>query len=165
MIDWECTKNDVKDVVSLFCSNLIHTSTSGVRCMLGDEDLRGWLATVVVVVASGTWWRVLDLLLVLGTLTSIVTFLATLVAYPINSAGCRVVRWSWVEWSWRTRRHIGWPRCVVCLNMLLGIQILRFWGPELDELSSRGCLRTSVGMFMSSALMALLTRTWNEAKS
>src|SRR3954469_1779189 len=96
-IDWERTKNDVRGVVSLFGGNLIHTSTSGGRGGLGDEDLWGRLATTVVVVASGTWWRVLDLLLVLGTLTSIVTCLATLVAYPKNSAGCRVVRWSWVE--------------------------------------------------------------------
>src|SRR4051812_43347228 len=91
-IDWERTKNDVSGVVSLFGGNLIHTSTSGRRCVLGDEDLRGRLATVVVVVASGTWWSVLNLLLVLGTLTSIVTCLATLVAYSINGAGCRVVR-------------------------------------------------------------------------
>src|SRR4051812_10296806 len=87
-IDWERTKNDVSGVVSLFDGNLIHTSTSGGRCRLGDKDLWGRLATVVVVVvASDTWWSVLDLLLVLGTLTSIVTCLATLVADPISSAG------------------------------------------------------------------------------
>src|SRR4051812_47971266 len=106
-IDWERTKNDVSGVVSIFGCNLIHT------CWLGGVDLRGRLATVVVVVASGAWWRVLDLLLILGTLTSIVTCLATLVAYTIDSVGCRIVRWSWVERSWQTRRHIGWPRCVV----------------------------------------------------
>src|SRR3954466_3694663 len=90
IIDWERTKNDVRSVVSLFCSNLIHTSTSGGRCGLGDEDLWGRLATVVVVfVASGTWWSVLDLLLVLGTLTSVVTCRATLVAGSKDSA------WSW----------------------------------------------------------------------
>ena len=113
IIDWERTKNDVRDVVSIFCNNLIHTSTSGRRCGLGDEDLWGRLATVVVVVASGTWWSILNLLLILVTLTSIVTCLATLVTDSKDSAGCRVVRWSWVERSWWTRRHKGWPRCIV----------------------------------------------------
>ena len=116
-IDWERTKNDVSGVVSLFSCNLIHTS------WLGDVNLRGRLATVVVVVvvvASGTWWRVLDLLLILGTLTSLVTCLATLVAYTIDSAGCRIVWWSWVERSWRMRRHIGWPRCVVLPEHAVG---------------------------------------------
>ena len=81
-IDWERTKNDVSGVVSLLGCNLIHTS------WLGGVDLRRRLATVVVVVvASGTWWSVLNLLRILVTLTSIVTCLATLVAYPINSAG------------------------------------------------------------------------------
>src|ERR1041385_6892571 len=50
-------------------------------------------------------------------------------------------------------------------NMLLGIQILRFRGPELDEPSSLGCLRESSGVIKSSALMDLLTRIWNVAKS
>src|SRR3954462_14601293 len=86
IIDWERTKNDVRDVVSLFCSNLIHTSTSGGRCGLGDEELRGWLATIVVVVASSTWWSILDLLVVLGTVSRIVTRLDTLVADPKDSA-------------------------------------------------------------------------------
>ena len=54
IIDWECTKNDVRGVISLFCGNLIHTSTSGGRCRFGDEDLRGRISTVVFVVASGT---------------------------------------------------------------------------------------------------------------
>jgi len=73
---------------------------SGGRCRLGDEDLRGWLATVfVVVVASGTWWSVLNLVLVLGTLTRIVARQATLVAGSKDSAGSWFVRWSWVEWS------------------------------------------------------------------
>src|SRR3954470_6486549 len=130
-IDWERTKNDVSGVVSLFGGNLIHTSTSGGRCGLGDEDLWGRLATVVVVVvASGTWWSVLDLLLVLGTLTSIVTCLATLVAYPKNSAGCRVVRWSWVERSWWTRRHIGWPRCIVLPEHAVGNPDSALLGPR-----------------------------------
>src|ERR1044072_8474481 len=92
IIDWERTKNDVRGVVSLFCSNLIHTSTSGRRCRLGDEDLRWRFAKVVVVVASGTWWSILDLVLVLGTLTSVVDCLATLVADLKDSAGSRVVR-------------------------------------------------------------------------
>src|SRR3954462_9939364 len=87
IIDWERTKNDVRDVVSLFFSNLIHTSTSGGRCRLGGEKLRWRLAmvvvvVVVVVVASGTWWSVLDLLVVLGTLTILMARLATLVADP-----------------------------------------------------------------------------------
>src|SRR3954462_8343111 len=92
-IDWERTKNDVSGVVSLFGGNLIHTSTSGGRGGLGDVGLRGGLATGGVFVAPGTWWSVMYLLLVLGILTSIVTCLATLVAYPKNSAGSRVVRW------------------------------------------------------------------------
>src|SRR3954466_13831597 len=99
IIHWERTKNDIRGVVSLFCSNLIHTSTSGGRCRLGDEDLRGRLATVVVVVASGTWWSVMDLMLVLGTLMRVMARLATLVADPKDSAGSRVVRWIWVERS------------------------------------------------------------------
>src|SRR3954467_7786360 len=119
IIDWEHTKNDVKDVVSLSCGNLIHTSTSGGRCRLGDEDLRGRLATVVFV-ASGMWWSVLDLMLVLGTLTRVMARLATLVADPKDSAGSRVVRWSWVERSRWTRRHIGWPRCIVLPEHAVG---------------------------------------------
>src|SRR3954464_15876301 len=107
IIDWERTKNDVRHVISLFGGDLVHMSTSGGRCRLGDEDLRGWLATVVVVVASGTWWSVLNLMLVLGTLTGIVTRLATLVASSKDNPGSWVVRWSWVEWSWWTRRHKG----------------------------------------------------------
>src|SRR3954467_11727765 len=88
IIDWERTKNDVRGVASLFCSNLIHASTSGGRCRLGDEDLWGRLDTVVVVVvAFGTWWSVLDFLVVLGTLTRVVTRLTTLVADPKDSAG------------------------------------------------------------------------------
>src|SRR3954467_7430153 len=90
IIDWERTKNDIRSVVSLFGGNLIHTTTSGGRCRLGGEDLRGRLATVVVVVASGTWWSILDLMLVLGTLTGVMACLTTLVADSINSA------WSWV---------------------------------------------------------------------
>src|SRR3954471_24784542 len=86
IIDWERTKNDVRSVVSLFCSNLIHTSTSGGRSGFGGEDLRGWLATTIVVVASGTWWSVLDLLLVLGTLAGVVDCLTTLVADSKDSA-------------------------------------------------------------------------------
>src|SRR3954467_9884759 len=74
IIDWEHTKNDARDVVSLFGGDLVHTSTSGGRCGLGDEDLRGWLATIVVVVTSGTWWSILNLVLILGTLTRIVTY-------------------------------------------------------------------------------------------
>src|ERR1044072_7150857 len=89
IIDWERTKNDVRGVFSLFCGNLIHTSTSGGRCRLGDEDLWGRLATVVVVVvvASGTWWSILDLMLILGTITRVMARLATLVADPKDSAG------------------------------------------------------------------------------
>ena len=96
IIDWERTKNDVRGVVSLFGGNLIHTSTIGGRCRLGDVDLRRRLATIVVVVvaASGMWWSVLNLLLIMVTLTSIVTRLDTLVADPKDSAGSRVVRWS-----------------------------------------------------------------------
>src|SRR3954464_6730269 len=96
IIDWEHTKNDVRSVISLFGEDLVHTSTSGGRCRLGDEDLRGWLATVVVVVASGTWWSILNLMLVLWTISRIMTHLATLVASSEDSAGSWVVRWSWV---------------------------------------------------------------------
>src|SRR5437867_2015101 len=87
IIDWELTKNDVRGVVSLFGGNLIHTSTSGGRCRLGDVDLRGRLATIVFVVASSTWWSVLDLILILGTLTRVMARLATLVADPKDNAG------------------------------------------------------------------------------
>ena len=123
IIDWERTKNDVRGVIILFCGNLIHTSTSGGRGRLGDEDLRGRLATivvVVVVVASGTWWSVLDLMPVLGTVTRVMARLATLVADPKDSAGSRVVRWSWVERSRWTRRHIGWPRSIVLPEHAIG---------------------------------------------
>src|SRR3954471_4508561 len=48
IIDWERTKNDVRSVVSLFGGNLIHTTTSGGRSGFGCEDLRAWLATVVL---------------------------------------------------------------------------------------------------------------------
>src|SRR4051812_33135458 len=120
IIDWERTKNDVRGVVSLFCGNLIHTSTSGRRCRLGDEDLWGRLATIVVVFAFGTWWSVLDLMLVLGTFTGVMALLATLVADPKDSAGSQVVRWSWVERSQWTRRHKGWPRSIVLAEHAVG---------------------------------------------
>src|SRR4051812_43176737 len=97
IIDWERTKNDVRSVISLFSRDLVHTSTSGGRCRIGDEDLRGWLATTVVVVTSGTGWSILILELVLGTITRVVARLATLVADSKDSAGSWVVRWSWVE--------------------------------------------------------------------
>src|SRR4051812_12959793 len=114
-IDWERTKNDV----SLFSGNLIHTTTSGGRCRLGGEDRRGRLATVVVV-ASGTWWSVLNLMLVLGALTGVMACLTTLVAGSKDSAWSWVVWWSWVERSWWTRRHIGWPRGVVLAKHAVG---------------------------------------------
>src|SRR3954469_2359711 len=131
-IDWERTKNDVRSVVSLFSGNLIHTTTSGGRSGLGGEDLRGRLATVVVV-ASGTWWSILNLMLVLGALTGVVAFLTTLVADSIDSAWSWVVRWSWVERSWWTGRHIGWPRWVVLAEHAVG-------DPDLALLRARtGC--------------------------
>src|SRR3954470_21106937 len=87
-IDWKRTKNDVRSVVSLFSGNLIHTTTSRGRGGFGGEDLRGGFATFVVVVASsGTWWSVLNLVLVLGALTGVMACLTTLVADSINSAG------------------------------------------------------------------------------
>src|SRR3954465_5815085 len=120
-MDWERTKNDVRSVVSLFSGNLIHTTTSRGRSGFGGEDLRGRLATVVVVVvASGTWWSILDLMLILGTLTRVMARLATLVANPKDGAGSWVVRWSWVERSRWTRRHIGWPRWVVLPEHTVG---------------------------------------------
>src|SRR3954464_2787646 len=106
-IDWERTKNDVRSVVSLFSGNLTYTTTSRGRSGFGGEDLRGRLATVVVVVASGTWWSVLYLVLVLGALTRVMASLTTLVADSIDGACSWVVRWSWVERSWWTRRHVG----------------------------------------------------------
>src|SRR3954470_11501893 len=94
IIDWERTKNYVRSLVSLFGGNLIHTTTSGGRSGFGGEDLRRWLA-LVVVVASGTWWSILDLMLVLGTLMRVMACLATLVVDSVDSA------WSWVDWwSW-----------------------------------------------------------------
>src|SRR4051812_1628236 len=110
IIDWERTKNDARDVVSLFSGDLVHTFMSGGRCGLGEKDLWGWLATVIVVFASGTWWSILILVLILGTLVRVVTRLATLIASSKDSAGSWVVWWSWVEWSWWTRRHKGWPQ-------------------------------------------------------
>src|SRR3954465_15347829 len=104
IIDWERTKNDVRSVVSLFGGNLIHTTMSRGRSGFGGEDLRGRLAMVVVAVASGTWGSILDLMLVLGTLTGVMACLTTLVADSIDRA------WSWVERSWWMRRHVGWPR-------------------------------------------------------
>src|SRR3954467_8952827 len=114
-IDWKRTKNDVRSVVSLFSGNLIHTTMSRGRGGFGGEDLRGRFATVVVVVASGTWWSVLNLVLVLGALTGVMACLTTLVADTINSAGSWVVRGNW----W-TRRHIGWPRWVVLAEHTIG---------------------------------------------
>src|SRR4051812_47012189 len=122
IIVWERTKNDVRSVVSLFGGNLIHTSTSGGRCRLGGVDLRGRPATivVVVVVGSGTWWILLDLTLILGTLTRVMARLDTLVASPKDSAGSCIVWLSWVELSRRMRRHIGWPRWVVLPEHTVG---------------------------------------------
>src|SRR3954464_9063378 len=126
-IDWERTKNDVRSVVSLFGGNLIHTSTSGGRGRLGDGDLRGrpFTVFVVVVVASGTWWSILDLTLILGTLARIVDRLATLVGDPKDSAG------SWIVWwSWWTRRRIGWPRWVVLPEHTVGDPDTALLGPR-----------------------------------
>ena len=92
IIDWERTNNYVRSVVGLFGGDLVHTSTSGGRCGLGDEDLRGWLATVFVVVAPGTWWSILNLVLILGTLARVVARLATLVASFEDSVGSWIVR-------------------------------------------------------------------------
>src|SRR3954467_15565357 len=88
IIDWDRTKNDVRSIVSLFGGNLIYTTTSGGRSGLNGEErrggldgegLRGWLA-MVVVIASSTWWSVLNLMLVLGTLTGVMASLSRLVA-------------------------------------------------------------------------------------
>src|SRR3954466_16061146 len=115
-IDWKRTKNDVRSVVSLFSGNLIHTTTSRRRGGFGGEGLRGRFATVVVVVvSSGTWWSILNLVLVLGALSGVMACLTTLVADSIDGA------WSWVVgWSWWTRRHIGWPRWVVLAEHAVG---------------------------------------------
>src|SRR4051812_26504180 len=119
-IDWERTKNDVRSVISLFGGNMIHTTTSRGRSGFRGEDLRGRLATVVVVVASGTWWSILNLVLVLGALTGVMACLTTLVADSIDDAGSWVVRWSWVGRSWWTRRYVGWPRWVVLAEHTIG---------------------------------------------
>src|SRR3954471_15101337 len=119
IIDWERTQNYVSGVVSLFGGNLIHTSTSGGRSGFGGVDLLGWLATTIVV-ASGTGWSILILELVLGTLAGVVAFLTTLVTGSKDSAWSWIVRWSWVELSWGTRRHIGWPRWVVLAEHTIG---------------------------------------------
>ena len=124
IIDWKRTKNDVRDVVSLFGSNLVHTSSSSGRSGLGVVDLLGWLATTIVVVASGTGWSILILDLVLGTLTRIVACLTTLVTGSENSAWSWIVWWSWVELGWWTGRHIGWPRWVVLAEHAV-------WDPDL----------------------------------
>ena len=119
IIDWERTKNDIRSVFSLFGGDLVHTSTSGERSGLGDEELRGWLATIVVV-SSGTGWSILILELVLGTLARIVACLTTLVTGSKDSAWSWVVWWSGVERSWWTRRHIGCPRWVVLAKHTVG---------------------------------------------
>src|SRR3954463_1069402 len=98
---------------------MVHRYTIGGRSGVGGEDLRGWLATTIVV-TFGTGWSILILDLVLGTLAGVVTCLATLVAGSIDSAWSWVVRWSWVERSWWTRRHIGWPRWVVLAKHAVG---------------------------------------------
>ena len=95
IIDWERTKNDVSGVVSLFGGNLVQTSTSGGRSGFGGVYLLGWLATVVVAVASGTWWSILNLVLVLGALSGVMACLTTLVADSKDGAWSWVVRWSW----------------------------------------------------------------------
>src|ERR1041385_1440462 len=130
IIDWERTKNDVGNVVSLLSGNLVHTSTSGGRSGLGVVDLLGWLSTTIVVVASGTGWSILILDLILGTLTRIVACLTTLVTGSENSAWSWVVWWSWVELGWWTRRHIGWPRWVVLAEHVV-------WDPDLALLGTR----------------------------
>src|SRR3954470_15169687 len=130
-IDWECTKNDVSGVVSLFGGDLVHTSTSGGRRGFGGVDLLGWLATtIVVVVASGTGWSILVLDLLLVTLTRIVACLTTLVTGSENSSWSWVVLWSWVELGGWTRRHIGWPRWVVLAEHTV-------WDPDLALLGAR----------------------------
>src|SRR3954467_1244622 len=129
IFDWERTKNDVSSVVSLFGGNLVHTSTSGGRSGFGGVDLLGWLATTIVV-ASGTGGSILILGLVLGTLAGVVAYLTTLVAGSKDSAWSWVVWWSWVELSWWTRRHIGWPQWVVLAEHTV-------WDPDLALLGAR----------------------------
>src|SRR4051812_20005394 len=91
----------------------------------GGVDLWGWLATTIFV-TSGTGWSILILELVLGTLAGVVACLTTLVAGSKDSAGRWVVRWRWVERSWWTRRHIGWPRWVVPAKHAVGDPDLAF---------------------------------------
>src|ERR1041385_3482738 len=88
IIDWERTKNDVRSVVSLFGRDLVHTSTIGGRSEFGGEDLRGWLATTIVV-PSGTGWSILILELVLGTLARVVACLTTLVMSGPGVSVCK----------------------------------------------------------------------------
>src|SRR4051812_15739863 len=98
---------------------MVHTSMSGGGGGVGGVDLRGGLATTIVV-TSGTGWSILILELVPGTLAGVVACLTTLVAGSKDSAGSWVVRWSWVERSWWKRRHIGWPRWVVLAEQAVG---------------------------------------------
>ena len=110
-------------------------------------------------VSSGTGWSILILVLVLGTLARIVACLATLVAGSKDSAGRWVAKWSGVERSWRTRHHKGWPRWVVLAEHAIGDPDPALLRAGTDEPSSLGCLWKSLGVFISSALMALWTRT------
>src|SRR4051812_30755101 len=98
---------------------MVHTSRCCGRSWRVDEDLWGWLSTTVGV-SSGTWWSILILVLVLGTVMRVVTCLATLVENSEYSAGSWVARWSGVKRSWRTRRHKGCPRGVVLAEHVVG---------------------------------------------
>src|SRR3954470_12572954 len=108
-IDWECTKNDVSGVVSLFGGNLVHTSMSGGRSGFGGVDL------------------------LVGACPDHCCCLRHGVEHSDSGAGSGDTRGSSVlpdhtcnrlqrqcvelgcsvELGWWTRRHIGWHRWVV----------------------------------------------------
>src|ERR1041384_2305127 len=79
-IDWERTKNDVRNTISLFSRDLVHTSKIFGGGWLGGGDLRGWLGTNIGV-PFGLGWSILTY----GTITRIVTWLATSEACSVRS--------------------------------------------------------------------------------
>src|SRR3954470_14765894 len=82
---------------------------------LGGGDLRGWLGTNIGV-PFGMGWSILTY----GTITRIVTWLATSEACSVDRTDSWVVWWSWVGWSWWKRPHKGWLRWVVLEEHTIG---------------------------------------------
>src|SRR3954463_7565414 len=94
-IDWERTKNDVGSTISLFSSDLVHTSKICGSGWLGGGNLWGWFGTNIEV-SFGMVWGILAY----GTITRIMTRLATSEAGSKDRAGSWVVWWSYLGWSW-----------------------------------------------------------------